>query len=191
MRLGIGCGCLSIIVAVAALILVVVVPSVVTDNQGINQLMGRIFCGDPDAYINSSESYSYRPGETSFYLNAGCRKPDNVVEDVTGTQTLAGMGVFFVALFGGIGLIIFTSIRGAARTVRNTLSINGVQLGDLSAKLNQQRPIVISTSTMGSGKPAETETLAEKLRQLDESYEARLISKEEYDDARKRLINNF
>ncbi|GEM_PF-2468870 len=189
MRLGVGCGCLGIIVGVVALILIFVLPSVVTDNKGINQLMGSIFCGDADAYVNNSQSYSYRPGETSYSLVAGCRETEGgAIEDVSNTQGLVGFGVFTLGLLGGIGLIIMSSIRGAAKTIGSlttlgkSLAYEGrIQRGDLT---QPSPPTPVATSDGNN-------SLSEKLRELEASYQEGLINREEYDDARKRILGSF
>jgi hypothetical protein len=113
MRLGIGCGCFTIILAVASLIGLMVLPSVVTDNDTINRLMGQIFCGDPTAYVNQSSSYSTRPGSTTYTLDAGCSRADERIEDITGVQGLVGVGGFILLLFTGIGIISLCHARGS------------------------------------------------------------------------------
>lgn len=186
MRVGMGCGCLSIVLAVIALVLFVVVPSVVTDNETLNGLMGSIFCSDPDTYVNSSQSYSYRPGETTFTLSAGCQKPDSVVEDVTGLQAIVGGGIFSLGLLAGVGLIIFSAGRAATQKVK-----------DLSVSLAGSQPITIAyDGRIPRGNPANPppptgENLVETLRALEQSYEEGLINKEEYDDARKRILDKL
>lgn len=193
MRLGVGCGCLGIMLSVAALIVIFVLPSVITDNDGLNRLMGSIFCGDAEAYVNESQSYSTRPGSTTYTLQAGCQKPDNVIQDVSMQQGLLGFGVFVIGLLGGIGLIIFSSVRTTTKRLKSALNVNGVSLTDLSNALSQRPTTSGATASYSERKPKpkNEETLAEKLRQLEESYEAHLINKEEYDDARKRLLDNF
>jgi hypothetical protein len=186
MRFGMGCGCFSIVLAVIAMILFIVLPSVVTDNETLNGLMGNIFCGEPDAYVNSSQSYSYRPGETTFTLGAGCQKPDNVIEDVSLTQSLVGGGLFTLGLLAGIGLIIFSAGRATTQKVK-----------DLSISLSGAQPINIDyDGRIPRGNPANPpsptgESLVETLRALEQSYEEGLINKEEYDDARKRILDKL
>lgn len=186
MRVGMGCGCLSIVLAIIVLFLFVVIPSVVTDNETLNGLMGNIFCGDPDAYVNNSQSYSYRPGETSYTLDVSCQKPDNVVEDVTDLQAIVGGGIFTLGLLAGVGLIIVSAGRTATQRVK-----------DFSVSLAGSKPITISyDGRIPRGNPANPppptgESLVETLRALEQSYEEGLINKDEYDDARKRILDKL
>jgi hypothetical protein len=46
-------------------------------------------------------------------------------------------------------------------------------------------------ATFSSSSPEPEESLSDKLRELEDSYQAGLINQEEYEDARKRIINKF
>ena len=189
MRIGAGCGCLSIIIGVAALLLIFVLPSVMTDNTGLNQLMGSIFCGDADAYVNESQSYSYRPGETSYTLQAGCRKTEGgKVEDVTNTQALVGFGVFTLGLLGGIWLIIMSSVRGAPRGITALTTALGSSLVYDGKRQGVNLTKAPPTDTVAT---SDNNNLSERLRELEASYQEGLINREEYDDARKRILQNL
>jgi hypothetical protein len=165
---GCGCGCFSFIIGMVALFIVVALPSLITDNGLINQVMGSVFCGDSDAYINESYTTSARRGGgISWVLNAKCHRPNNRIEDITSTQELAGFGLFFGCIIVGFMafLIIPTKVTPPAITAKLGGRENNTSLDD--------------------------DGLSNKLNQLENAYEAGLISKEEYDDARKRLLQNL
>lgn len=163
---GCGCGCLSFITGLGLLFLVIALPSMVTESSLINQTMGAIFCGDSDAYINESYTASARGGSgIRWVLDAQCRRPDNRVEDITSAQETTGFALFLGCLI--VGFIAFMVIPT-----------------DVTASKAKLAEYADKTST-------HEQNLAERLRQLDESYQAGLITQDEYDDTRKRLLENL
>lgn len=192
MRLGIGCGCFTIILGIALLVGLMVLPSIITDNENLNRLMGQIFCGNPAAYVNQSSSYSTRPGSITYTLNAGCRRDDESIEDITGIQGLVGVGGFILLLFTGIGIISISVARGAINKTRQWAQTAGVTISATDSPLADDRyarrlEIVGVTPTASSN----NSILAQRLRELETSYEEGLLTRDEYDDARKRLIDQF
>lgn len=182
-----GCGCcyISFMVGLVALAIFVYLPSGATESALVNQVMGSIFCGDPDAYINESYSESCTSSSQSsneilwlgdaFYastsssggissvLKVKCQRPNNEIKDITRTQELTGFGLFLTCIT--IGVVAFIVIPTPASPSEDTEKVAKTSSND--------------------------DNLTNRLRQLEKSYQEGLISKEEYDDARKRLLDNF
>jgi hypothetical protein len=161
-------GIALIMFAIATLLVLIVLPSVITDSPLLNQFLGRLFCGSPTAYLNDSYS-STAQSSTSFFLRAACLTPDETRTDIGGLQTAAATLVFVVSLLGGIALLVSKPTRFEAAAYEG-LTIQ---------KAKRRQP------------NTPRESLAETLKQLDESLEAGLINPEEYDDARQRILKNL
>lgn len=176
---GCGFGCGFFLFGLFGLCLLVSLPSMITDSPLINGAMGQIFCGDADAYINDSYRYSYRPGTITWSLNAKCQTSDNRIEDISDKQTGIGLAVFIISTL--IGVIGFLNLPTPTPAIPKgtKLTLNGVPIDQLDT---------LTSTPQGK---ADDQSLKDRLRQLEESYEAGLINKEEYDDTRKRLLDNL
>jgi hypothetical protein len=157
-------GCVLMMLGALVFAVVIVLPVLLADNPSINHLMERMLCFPDEVYRTAPNTAP--SGSLSFNLAASCVRDNAVGRDVTGEQTTYGM-VGFAAPFA-IGLVLF--IYGIARARRAVI----VSDNDLRVPL--------------TGHAATDEALTARIRQLADDYSNRLISRAEFEAARRRAI---
>ena len=147
----------------------------------------------------------YRPGETSYSLYCD----GDGISSSTDGLLLGSMLVFFVLL----GLSILLIIRGSVAATRHqhinlqqqvdrmmggNAQVYSVDMGD-GVMRGTRRSVQINFSDPNNPSVTETpddggnsgDSLAEKLRQLQDAFEANLLTQEEYDRQRQKILDDF
>lgn len=166
----------------------------------INDGLTALICGGDKQLIRETFRASYHePGEVG--INLYCEDEQGTRTDATGRMVLVLMGSIIVPtllmiawgtmasknVVGQVGQVIrrapynttstttYTMSAGEFDQVKHSLGLGDLNLDDIVR--NQQ--------------PQATGDFVAQLKQLDEAYEKRLINREEYDEARQRLLDNI
>ena len=163
-----------------------------------NSLIEGLLCRGDERY-SLDTSPGYRPGLT--YIEMTCISPDGGTREIT-LWYFAVVGISFIVPFM-LGLIML--MRGLGTTARlqaagTTIPVSGmpgkIRINDQTLDLDQlieqartQQPggtqTFVTTSVSGGG------SLAEKLRQLQEAYDAGLLTQAEYETQRRQIMREF
>ena len=211
-------GLLFIGLAVAVLFAVIVIPVLPSteDSATVNDYLTPLLCQPGEKLIR--EQYHMRDSRgTSYSMTPYCVNSERQREDVTGRWVLIGGGGFAVLLLIGIFVIIagataaarrltsqtfqafpnsyggtdFTVINSSGNTPKNidfsngTLKINGFEIkmdGLTQDKINALKAQM--QANMGGG------DLTTKLKQLQEAKDNGLISSDEYDRLRQKILDD-
>lgn len=165
-------GCVVMAVGIIALLVVIVLPIMLTDNPSLNHFLERMLCDWGEIY--SSEPYATANFDgTAFNLTAYCVGEDGTRRDVTDTQTFYGLVGFLAPFLLGLTLFIVGVGRNAAKA-------------QVAARNSRGEPYV--SPLVAPAEPPDP-TLSERLQQIDEAYKKRLITRDEYEQARKKAID--
>ncbi len=162
------------------------------------QFQGSLLCGENDTYaIETYKSSYHEPGEVGVLFF--CVDAEGKETDVTGGFIILVLVAFIVPFF----LLMFLGLqRGASKTANTALAGQGEMIRvneqpispDAQAKLWQMGLGSVADQMMN---PATTfkvsgddKSLTEQLKELQEAYDKNLITREEYDQLRQRIINN-
>lgn len=200
-----GCGCLTIIIAVIFLMLLVVVPSIMDleDAAPLQTVMQQVFCQNGEVLTNKRYSSPAYDGGTNYSSDFFCVNAERQQRDVTGIITISGMMGFSALLTVGILMSIGAGMFASRKStqailpaIQNMAAQARVQRVYNVAGASSDTDIQSFLSNFGQGGAQALglegqESLKDKLKQLQESYDLGLIDKEEYDDARKRLLEKL
>lgn len=166
-----------------------------TDPATFGQLMEDIFCGDGERY-NLMTSSGYRPGLT--YVDMTCDRADGTSRDVTMLFFLL-MGVSFIVPFF-LGLML--TMRGMSVTRGSVVTLGGVggamptirignQVIDVEAiKREAQRGGSFESTSFNVG-AEERNSLTGRLKELQDAFDAGLLTQIEYDAKRRQILRDF
>lgn len=163
-----------------------------------NGLIETLLCRGDETY-NLETSSGYRPGLT--YIDMTCISPGGSARDVTlwyfavtGTSFIIPFMLGLMLLMRGLKPVMSATIRTGSAP--GAIRINNQTL-DLDALMEQARSqpgghtqTFISTSAPGSG-GGSGNTLADRLRQLQEAYDAGLLTQAEYENQRRQIMRDF
>ncbi len=185
-------GIVLMIVGFVALFGIIVIPVLppTEDNASINNYLQTLLCNPGEKFVR--EQYQTRDKDgTNYSMTPYCVNSERQREDVTGKWVLYGGGGF--TLFFLLGLML--TIIGAKRAVQSqagvfipqytsgTINGFGVNLDGLtSEKLKTLNAQMQAFSTGGD--------LATKLKQLQDAKDKGLISTDEYDRLRQRILDD-
>lgn len=148
----------------------------------IADLHQAIICGSNSEILTETSQSSYhRSSESDFAVY--CVNPEGERTDVTWKFIVIFL---FGVTFSAFAIGAFTA-WSAKRSSQPTDADKNARLRQLTNSIGTDNLNVKDLRTPNRN----SETLAEQLKQLDESYEARLINREEYDDARQRILENW
>jgi hypothetical protein len=161
------------------------------------RVQASLLCGENDTYAVETYKASYHePGEVGVLFL--CVDAEGKETDVTGGFIVIVLVAFIVPFF----LLLFLGLRGASKTVNTALAGQGAMIQgsgqpispDSQAKLWEMRAGAVFNHMMNSATasnvPSNDKSLAEQLQELQEAYNKNLITREEYDQLRQRIINN-
>ncbi len=186
MRILVGIGLMIVgFVALFGIIVIPVLP-LTEDNASINNYLQALLCNSGEKFVR--EQYQTRDSDgTNYSMTPYCEDSDHRREDVTGKWVLYGGGGFTLFFLLGLMLTIF----GAKRAVQSPVGaftggmVNGfgVNLDGLtSEKLKTLNAQMQAFSTGGD--------LTTKLRQIQEAKDKGLISSNEYDRLRQKILDD-
>lgn len=185
-------GVLLMVLGFVALFGVIVIPVIPSteDNVSINNYLQTLLCNSGEKFVR--EQYQTQDSDgTSYSMTPYCINSERQRQDVTDKWVLMGGGGF--ALFFFFGLML--TIGGAKRAVSNQLgalipqyttgTINGfeVNLDGLTPEKIQDLKMQIRSAGTGD--------LTAKLRQLQDAKDKGLISTDEYDRVRQRILDDI
>ncbi|MBI1281992.1 MAG: hypothetical protein GC179_27955 [Anaerolineaceae bacterium] len=185
-------GIVLMIVGFVALFGIIVIPVLppTEDNVSVNNYLQQLLCNPGEKFVR--EQYQTHDSDgTGYSMTPYCVNSERQREDVTGKWVLYGGGGF--TLFFLLGLVLTISgAKGAVQSQINTFipqyssgSVNGVGItldGLTSEKLQSLKTQMQAFSTGGD--------LTTKLRQIQEAKDKGLISSDEYDRLRQRILDD-
>jgi hypothetical protein len=195
-------GVFLMIVSIVAFVGFMVAPIASAD---VRKALEPYICGEGETLEVSV--YRYRPGETSYSLYC---EGDGETTSTDGL-ILISMLVFFAALGVSILFIIWGSVSLAGKQqakLRQSFGqmmtggeaqIFGFDVGDGSARtarrnvqidLSDPNNPVVRRDTPDDGGNS-NDSLAEKLRELQAAFDAGLLTQEEYDSKRQKILDKF
>jgi len=185
-------GILLMLVGFAALFGIIVIPVLppTEDNVSINNYLQTLLCNPGEKFVR--QQYQTRDSDgTNYSMTPYCVNSERQRQDVTGKWVLYGGGGF--TLFFLLGLML--TISGAKRAVQGQINtfipqytsgtVNGFEVnldGLTSEKLQALKTQMQAFSTGGD--------LTTKLRQIQEAKDKGLISSDEYDRLRQRILDD-
>lgn len=138
------------------------------------QLVQTIVCQNGETIV-VEERYRYFEGGVS--LEFYCQLEPQLRRDVTAQATIMLMIAFLIPFLSGIGLMIWAAAKWQNQMISH---------------LQKTRSLHASRFQPVQNDPPSTDTiLAEKLRQLDVAYEQGLISNEEYQTSRQKILDKW
>ncbi len=168
------------LIAVAAIAVLIFLPMFMPDNATLTNLLDSLLC-------ETGEAYEARPivtedsEGTGYSLYAVCAG-ERGERDVTPQQTIYGIVAFLVPFLPGLGLSVLGAMQMKARRERPR------DVTHLFTGTRTENPVSWSHQPMQSG-GSQMRTLTEKLTEIDEAYEKRLITREEMEIARRKAID--
>lgn len=154
------------------LLLIIVDDSIVPEP--IMNLYTSVMCGNDEYVYQESQSSYHRSSEVDISIY--CRDENGEMNDVS--NKFIGLLLGSIA-FESLSVIVFVMKIAHKKPVSSVdrLPINSSAIQGMKSAQN--------TGEIGR------ETLSEKLKQLDDSYKSRLINRDEYDDARRRILEDW
>jgi hypothetical protein len=198
-RMGCLLGVLLIGFAVVALFTLVVIPVLPfgENNPTLMQIKGALVCEPGQQYVMEGHNFSDNRGSGRRF-NVYCVGDDGTKLDVIEKDFLVSLVLFVVPFLVGLFLTIGASAGLARGVTRNVLQdVSGFQMGQAGSlnvggmQIRVQRsgnpsmPIDPNALLFGD----QSVTLADKLKQLEQARTQGLISQEEYDRVRKRILD--
>lgn len=195
-RFSIFFGILSILVAVAMMILLFAVE----DVQFVEDLMVQLHCEEGETSITTAQRLNFSGTQNSttvFY----CTNNENIQREITGRMGLTIAVSFALPLLLGMMFIFGGAFRLANKQERNlakrfnNYEVYGGQAINLTstslspAQLEQVQQVLQTLS--GSMEQMDNPTLADRLQQLEEARNQRLISSAEYERTRQAILDSM
>jgi hypothetical protein len=180
-----GCsGCLLIVLAVLGLIVLVVVPVLppFEENESIDAMLLPIVCQTGETILRDQYSEPAREGGTAYSMNVYCIDKDEERRDETGRWVIISMLIFGAPFGLGMLMIIGGAARGATKMATN--------IGTFAQPTSS--PFSTGTASFSAGQPAQPQagqTLSARLKQLDDARNQGLITPEEYDQMRQKILD--
>lgn len=211
-------GILFIIAAVGLLIVMVVIPVLpnTAENATIDDLLARIVCNPGETLIREQYSRASNRGGTSYSANLYCINNENQRRDETVRWVVISAAAFVIPLLLGIFIlnlrafqmrrVVFNTAPGVTVTHFSTsssgsspiegLEINegGIKFGGMEVRVDSLTPERVQALRQQMQSVVQNnggDNLAGKLRQLQETRDAGLISGEEYERLRKEVLDNL
>jgi hypothetical protein len=198
-RMGCLLGILLIGFAVAALFALVVIPVLPfgENNPTLMQIKGALVCEPGQQYIMEGHNFSDNRGSGRRF-NVYCVGQDGTKVDIIEKDFLVSLVLFVVPFLVGLFLTIGASAALARGVTRNAIQdVSGFQMtndGGINVSGMQIRvarsgnpsiPLDPNALLFGENQT----TLAEKLQQLEQARTQGLISQDEYDKMRQRILD--
>jgi len=154
------------------------------------KFQGALLCGNDTFSVETFKASYHEPGEMGVLFL--CTDSNGKETDVTGGFIIIVMVAFIVPFL----LIMVLATRGTSKLAQSMVVNQGV-VGQLSAQDHEklkrfglgemvEQLNAISFDNMPNG----DKSLAEQLQEAQDAYDKHLISREEYDQLRQRIINN-
>jgi hypothetical protein len=196
-------GCLAVVL-LFMLPFVVMSPLLVDPSDlpaPIGDGLSALICGGGELTRETFRESYHRPGEVG--VNIHCQDANGAVTDGTGRFVL----VVFASFILPFGLLMILSIFKAGKLTQNVLTHNAQQGVNFTSsthnmtvdEFNQVKgslglgnlDVEALVKQHGGGREGASNSLASQLRDLETSYKEGLINREEYDDARQRILSNL
>jgi hypothetical protein len=159
-------------------------PAMADNNENAQNILNNLLCREEESY--SQERYTRTDSQgTSTNTNMYCDAANGERRNVTGTMILMVAAGFTIPFLLGLGLIIGSSIALARRKVRNIMADPQIMVRSTSY------PITPDVSQFQPTPQTTAEpTLTEKLQQVEDALARGLITPDEYNAARKRILED-
>lgn len=219
-KLAILVGILLIIGAFVALFALVIPVDYLQSNPQIMAAKNSLFCQPGESYVEELSSFITRSGTDPFgrEVRMYCEDSEGQQREVTGQAVMtiiAAFGVPFViglilTMIGGIAAfagwtrrLASGSLSGVPVTVYSnqpgqpvqytatSTDLNNLDLPPEAAKVIKQVMGSFQASANSFQPGGSNDTLAAKLRQLEEARDAGLISSIEYDRTRQKILDSM
>ncbi|MDX2076401.1 MAG: SHOCT domain-containing protein [bacterium] len=158
------------------------------------QFQGALLCGQDTYSVETFKASYHEPGEMGLLFL--CTDSNGKETDVTGGFIIIAMVAFIVPFL----LIMVLLTRGTSKLAQPTIASQGVVVSvdsqfspEVHEKLKQfglggivDQFNAIAFDNMPNG----DKSLTEQLQEVQDAYDKNLITREEYDQLRQRIINN-
>jgi hypothetical protein len=176
-----GCfGCLLIVIAVVGLCGLVVIPVLppFAENETIDGLLTPLVCQSGETILRDQYSGPSRDGGTSYSMDVYCIDKEGERRDETERWVLLSMAIFTAPFLLGLFMIIGGASRGAAKMATSVMSNTSTPFAGMS-----------TTSYVMPTQQPQGGSLSERLKQLDDARNQGLITADEYDQMRKKILD--
>ncbi len=193
--MGRGLVALGLIIIFASVIYMLAVMGVLGESVS-GQIMGTILCEDNETFSQRYGTYRGSIEDVpAFFL---CSDSEGIERNVNG-------GAIATIVIGFVGLLLTGIILvniGARRAVKEGFATIGIDSDsgfsiarntisyDTNASTDEMREM-LQNSFEVAGKALGVDSLSDKLQQLDDALNKGLISKSEYEKARRNLLDSF
>jgi hypothetical protein len=153
------------------------------------QFQGSLLCGQDVYSVETYKASYHKPGEMGVLFL--CTDSNGKETDVTGGFIIIVMVAFLVPFFA----IMFLVMRGSSKLAKSMAVGQGV-VGQLSPQDHEKLKrfglgeVVEQLNAISFNASTGDKSLAEQLQEAQDAYDKHLISREEYDQLRQRIINN-
>ena len=206
MRITILLGLLLIVLAVVALIIGVQG----ADNEFVNEQLTSLLCESEERLTQVETAGGRRDGgsSTTFY----CEYSNGQRRDVTAGAVLAIGGAFTIPFLIGLFMVIggamrmaknrmdeFTQTIASVRTQDGgvqTIDLRNARAADIPPETMKRLEEVfgrmgVAFSAMSGDVKLNQDDLTDRMEELKEALDKNLITQEEYDTIRQKLLDNF
>lgn len=210
-------GILLIVVAVAILFGIIVIPvlPLTQDNASVDNYLAALLCKSGEKMVR--EQYSTRDSRgTSYSMTPYCVNSERQREDVSGKWVLYGAGGFVVPFLVGLTLIIVGANRavrqqqaaifesfGQPGTHANVTVIKGstfnpqvdftdgvLKVNGLKIRMEDLSPDKVEVLKTHFQSVSGTTDLSAKLKQIQDAKDKGLISYDEYERLRQKILDD-
>lgn len=160
----------------------------------IDSILNTLICdGDPIVRETFRESY-HRPGEVG--VNMLCRDESGRTYDATGrfvmvviaSVILPILSIIFFSVYFSKNIVTQATTNRVFNTHTTTHNMSAEEFDKVKHSLGLGN---INIGDLANPKVNVNESLTRQLKQIEEAYEQRMITREEYDDARQRILDNL
>jgi hypothetical protein len=217
----IALGVLFMLFAVGVMFYFVVFPSVIDleDAPWLRAGIEPLVCTEGESLEIERTVSRPRAGETNYSAEYFCDGPETARRDVSENVVIIGIVGFIVPLFLGILLTVLGSIMAASRTVRGAQqALAGAAFSSMPGQtgftVNIPAGATVHKVTMDTAQTTQDEVLdmlknfgdggaevlgmgdqrkdaAARLKDLENAYQAGLVTKEEYEAKRREIIRRI
>jgi hypothetical protein len=163
------------------------------DNEFVNEQLTSLLC-DPEERLTevSSASNTGQGNNTTFY----CEFSNGQRRDVTAGAVGIIAGAFLVPFLTGLFLVIGAGIGMAKRRVQEftqTIDLRGGSTANIPPEAMERLQEVFGKLGMAFSSMSDInqDDLTDRMEELKEALDKGLITQEEYESVRQRLLDNF
>lgn len=182
-----GCGCLLMVLALGLLVGMTVIPALLPSLENaavIREPLQRLLCTEGETLEGEQSVTNPRAGQTAYSMIPYCVDREGQRRLVQEEYFLYSLVGFVVPFVTGLVLLIGGSITASRHAQRHLV-------GSILQAAQTSTPR-ITTVQWGNIEPAtEPATLAERLSELKQAYDAGLISQTEYETKRAEILKTL